>query len=101
MGLDTVGCGDFISQFIYHLDRHNILLLPKDKTGSVYGIFNWKYNIGGVSKIPKPIHHAAFNQITNISTSLDVFTTSLLEPNMLERLGLPALPEGLEILEHT
>lgn len=67
----------------------------------MYEIFNWKYNIGGLSKVPKPIHHAAFNQKTNISASLDVFTTSLLELNMLERLGLPALPEGVEILEHT
>ncbi|KAF4767078.1 hypothetical protein HAV15_009154 [Penicillium sp. str.  len=49
--LDTVGCRDFTSQFIYHLARYNVLLLPNDKAASVYDIFNWKYKIGGRSKI--------------------------------------------------
>ncbi|KAJ5249838.1 hypothetical protein N7489_000248 [Penicillium chrysogenum] len=61
VGSEAAGCRDFISQFIYHLDRHDVLLLPNDKAASVYDIFNWRYSAGGAARIPKAIHYAAFN----------------------------------------
>ncbi|KAJ5506920.1 hypothetical protein N7453_005877 [Penicillium expansum] len=59
---DTVGCRDFLSQFIYHLDRGNVLKLPNDKATSVYDLFNWKYSLSGATRVPTVIYYAAFNQ---------------------------------------
>ncbi|CRL23703.1 unnamed protein product [Penicillium camemberti] len=47
---------------ISRVDRCNILLLPNDKAANVYDTFNWKYKIGGGSKIRQAMHYAAFNQ---------------------------------------
>ncbi|CAI7618125.1 unnamed protein product [Penicillium glandicola] len=58
---EAFGCRDFLSQFIYHLDRGNVLKLPNDKAVSVYGLFNWRYGVGGATRTPRAIEYAAFN----------------------------------------
>ncbi|CAG8254521.1 unnamed protein product [Penicillium salamii] len=46
---DAVGCRDFTSQFIYHLDQQKVLKLPANAANTVYDAFNYRYSATGIA----------------------------------------------------
>ncbi|CAG8935551.1 unnamed protein product [Penicillium salamii] len=51
---DAVGCRDFMSQYIYHLDQQKVLKLPANAADTVYDPFNYRYTAGGVANPHQP-----------------------------------------------